>query len=103
MFHQRVDRQCATVEEVHGWLEPFVVVVVGPDDLELEDDHTVLVDPGWFEAGPNVYERARKVELPEPCFGRAGLARAFEHHSVGLRHTKGYGRLLQHVGRHHPG
>ena len=91
------------VEEVHGRLEPFVVVVVGPDDLELEDDHAVLVDPGRFEAGPDDHERARVVELSEPCLGGAGVARAFEHHRVGLGDRKGHGRLLQHVGRHDPG
>ena len=64
-FDQGLERQRATVEQVHRRLEPFVVVVVGPDDLELEDDHAVLVEAGWFEPGPDDHEGARIVELPE--------------------------------------
>ena len=67
----------AAVEEVHGRLEPFVVVVVGPDDLELEDDHAVLVDPGRFETGPDDHQRACIVELAEP----ASAALAWPEHS----------------------
>ena len=102
-FDQGVERQRSGGEEVHGRLEPLVVVVVGPDDLELEDDHAVLVEPGRFEAGPDDDQRARVVELSEPRLGGAGVARAFEHHRVRLGHRLGHGWTPEHVGRHDPG
>ena len=90
---EKVDRRC----------EAFVVVVVGADDLELEDDHAVLVEARRIEPGAHNDQGPGVVQLPERSLGCAGVARALEGDSERLRHRQGHGWLLERVGRHHPG
>ena len=100
---QTDERQRSAAQEIHRRPEAVVVVVVGPDDLELEDDQAVLVEAGRFEPGADDHERARIVQLTERCLGRTGVARAFECDREGFGHRLGHGWLPQRVGRHRAG